>query len=75
MDFIEHDRNPHDKHQTGKEAQRVRGDMRGDVSPEEERERVMHQINKQRRIHEVGHAAGLKVQQAVAEREYYVHHP
>jgi hypothetical protein len=24
--------------------------MRGDVSPEEERQRVMHQINKQRRI-------------------------
>ena len=47
MDLVEHDRHAHYKHQSGKEAQRVRGDMRRDVSPEEQRQRVMHQIDKQ----------------------------
>jgi hypothetical protein len=51
--------------------------MRRDVSPEEQRQRVMHQINKQRRIDEVGHAAGLKVQQAVASANttFTIHKP
>jgi hypothetical protein len=46
MDFVDSD-GQSTKHQPGKEAQRVGGDMRCDVSPEEERQRVMHQINKQ----------------------------
>ena len=63
------------KDQPGKEAQRVGGDMRCDIGPEEQRQGMVHQIDKQRSIDEIGHAAGLKIKQPVAQRKDHIHHP
>ena len=47
MDLVQHDGNPNHEDQPGEEAQRVGSNMRSDVSAEEQRQRVMHQINEQ----------------------------
>lgn len=66
MDFVEHERQANNKDQPGKEAQRVGGDMRRNIGSEEECQRVVHQINKQRCVDEIGHPVGFKIQQAMA---------
>ena len=47
MDFIKHDGNPNHKDQSGKETQRVGRNMWRDISAEEQRQRVVNQVNKQ----------------------------
>ncbi len=49
--------------------------MRRDVGAEKQRQRMMHQINEQRRINEIGDARGFKVQQPMPQRKDHIHHP
>ena len=75
MDFIQHDGNANHKDQAGEEAQRIRGDMRRNVRPEKQRQRMVNQVDKQRSINEIGDATGFKIQQTMAKGEHHVNHP